>query len=197
MEFESEVYNAFIMNTQEIECRFLEINKEELIKKLLVLGAQDHGETMLDETIFYDPELTWRDEQRLLRLRKVGDKTILAYKEHKNWTVDGTYEIEFEVPDFEKAKLLFEKIGLTPFRHQQKKRHTFELGEVTFDIDTWPRIPAFVELEGKSEEELKKAAELVGLDWKNVNVHDARWVIENVYNIPVGTLRWFTFDRYE
>ena len=99
---------------------FLEIDKEALVKKLLSLGATDEGETMLEETIIYDPELKWRDEQRFVRLRKVGDKVKLSYKEHREHTADGTYEIEFEVGDYKKAELLFEKIGLVPFRHQQK-----------------------------------------------------------------------------
>ncbi len=185
------------MDNQEIECRFLEIDKDALIKKLHALGATDRGEAVLRETIIYDPELKWRDEQRFLRLRTIGDKTVLTYKEHREHTVDGTYEIEFGVDDHAKAELLLEKIGMQPFRHQEKKRHSFELDGVTFDIDTWPRIPAYVELEGTSEEMLKAAAKAVGYDWADADFHNARWVIENKYHIPVGTLRWFMFDRYE
>jgi adenylate cyclase, class 2 len=185
------------MNTQEIECRFLEINKEELIKKLHELGAHDEGEVMLEETIIYDPEFKWRDEQRFVRLRKVGNKTKLTYKEHREHTVDGTYEIEFEIEDYKKAELLFQKIGLVPHRHQQKYRHSFNLNGVIFDIDTWPKIPTYVELEGESEEALKEAAKAVGYDWKDVVFHNARWVIENKYKIPVSTMQWFTFDRFE
>lgn len=185
------------MNTQEIECRFLEIDKDVLIKKLLSFGATDEGETMLEETIIYDPELKWREQGRFVRLRKIGDKTKLTYKEHREHTVDGTYEIEFGIDDFKKAELMFEKIGLLPYRHQQKKRHSLHLNGVTFDIDTWPRMPAYVELEGESEQALKKAAALLDLDWKDAEFHNASWVIENKYNIPVRTLRWFTFDKYE
>jgi adenylate cyclase, class 2 len=185
------------MNTQEIECRFLEIDKAALIEKLRSLGAKDLGETMLEETIIYDSKLAWRDELRFIRLRKVGDKIKLTYKEHQKHTVDGTYEIELGIDDYAKAELLFEKIGMRPYRHQQKMRHTFEFGDVTFDIDTWPRMPAYVELEGESEQALKSAAEAVGYEWKDADFHNARWVIENHYQIPVGQLQWFTFDRYE
>jgi len=185
------------MNTTEIECRFLEIDKEALIAKLRALGATDEGETMLSETIIYDPELKWRDGQRFIRLRTSGGTTKLTYKEHRAHTADGTYELEVDVSDHAKAELIFEKIGLVPFRHQEKKRHVFHLGDATFDIDTWPRIPPYVEIEAPSEAALKKAAQAVGFDWKDADVHNARWVIENKYGIPVGKLRWFTFDRYE
>ena len=175
----------------------MEIDKEALIRKLKELGAEDERETLMEETIIYDPEFKWRDENRFVRIRKVGDKTILSYKEHREHTVDGTYEIELEIEDYQKAELLFEKIGLIPHRHQQKKRHTFKLNGVAFDIDTWPMIPTYVELEGNSEDDLKSAAKIVGLDWNKVEFHNARWVIENVYNIPVGKMKWFTFDRFE
>ena len=185
------------INTQEIECRFLEIDKDVLVKKLLELGAHDKGESMLEETIIYDPECNWRNENRFIRLRKVGDKTKLTYKEHREQAVDGAYEIEFGIEDYKKAELFFEKIGFKPYRHQQKKRHTLELSGVTFDIDTWPRIPTYVELEGESEQALKDAARAVGFDWKDVVLNDPAWIIENKCNIPVRKLRWFTFDKYE
>ncbi len=185
------------MTNQEIECRFLEIDKEKIVKKLLSLGAIDEGEVMLEETIIYDKDLKWRDEQRFVRLRRFGNTTKLTYKEHREHTVDGTYEIEFKIDDLEKAELMFEKIGLLPYRHQQKKRHTLKLNGATFDIDTWPKIPTYIEIEGDSEQVLKDAAKSIDLDWKNADFHNARWVIENIYNIPVGKLRYFNFDRYE
>lgn len=185
------------MENREIECRFLEIDKDVLTKKLIELGAEDEGETMLEETIIYDSELKWRDGHRFVRLRKTGGKSVVTYKEHQEWTVDGMFEIEFSISDYKKAELLFEKIGLVPFRHQQKKRHTFKLGNVTVDIDTWPKIPPYVELEGESEEALKNAAQKLGLDWATADFHSASWVIENRYNIPVRQMKWFTFDRVE
>ena len=185
------------MENKEIEVRFLEINKNVLIGKLIELGAKDRGEAMLEEVIVYDAEMKWPDERRFVRLRKNGDTTLLSYKENKGQTVDSTIEVEFGVANFEKAQLFFEKIGLVCFRRQQKKRHTFTLGEVTIDIDTWPRIPTYVELEGPSEKALKDMATDLGFDWRDAVTKDARWVIENKYKIPVSTMRWFTFERFE
>jgi adenylate cyclase class 2 len=185
------------MSIKEIECRFLEIDKEDLVRRLLDLGAHDEGENMLSETIIYDVEGKWRDSNKFIRLRKVGDKIKLSYKEHRKHTIDGADEIEFEVNDFKKPELLFEKLGLVAYRHQQKYRHTLELNGVTFDIDTWPKIPVYVEIEGSSEEAIRKAAEAVGFNWDNAVFHDAAWVIENKYNIPVRSMKWFTFDRFE
>ncbi len=66
---------------KEIEVRFLEIDKEALIKKLHELGAKDLGEDLLSEIIIYDKEFTWRDGGKsLLRLRTRNNKTELTFK---------------------------------------------------------------------------------------------------------------------
>ena len=98
------------MNTQEIECRFLEIDKDSLVRRLTELEARDEGEELIEETVIYDQGLKWRDEQKFVRLRKVGDKIKITYKEHSKHTIDGTYELEFGIDNYEKAELLFEKI---------------------------------------------------------------------------------------
>ncbi len=86
------------MENQEIECRFLEINKDALVEKLTALGAHDEGEQMIQETVIYDSELKWRDAQRFVRLGKIGDKTKLTYKDQSVATVDGTFEQDLGNP---------------------------------------------------------------------------------------------------
>ncbi len=185
------------MHNTEIEVRFLEINKGELIAKLKGLGAEDHGEELLEEIIFDDANLGWLKANEFVRLRQSNNGIFLTYKNHKAATATGTEEIEFKVGDMQKAQDFLERLGLIAYRRQQKYRHSLQLGEVVFDIDTWPKIPTYVELEGPSEQALKDAAQKVNLDWKNVVFENARIVIEQKYHIPVGTMKWFTFDRFE
>lgn len=185
------------MDNREIEVRFLEINKDALIAKLRELGATDHGEDFLKEVIFYDPDFKWRHERRMVRVRSTNNSTVVTYKHHQHQSAAGTEEVEFTADSAERVNALLEKIGLIAFRHQEKYRYTFQLGGVTIDIDTWPKIPTYVELEGTSEEMLQKVAHRLGLDWAKANMTDARWVIENIYNIPVSKLRYFTFDKIE
>lgn len=186
------------MEYREIEVRFLGIDKDALIATLRSLGAEDLGEDLLDERIIYDRELTWRDGvKKILRLRTQKGKTTLTYKHRTEMTAEGTEEIEFEIPDPTAAEALLERLGYDMYRAQQKKRHSFHLGEVIVDIDTWPKIPTYVELEGPHVEALQEAAGLLGLDWENVELRNPRTIIEDDYGIPVGNMRWFTFDRFE
>lgn len=185
-------------NNQEIEARFLEINSEELKSKLRQLGAQDLGDDLLEEIIFYDKGLKWLDYKRkLVRIRKRKDEITLTYKHTELDTVDGTEEIEFKISDVERATTFLERIGLVAYRHQQKRRHTFKLDQVIIDIDTWPKVPTMVELEGPSEQALKEAAEQLGLDWSKAVFENPRAVIEKYYHIPVHSLKFYTFDKIE
>jgi adenylate cyclase class 2 len=182
------------MGHQEIEVRFLEIDKEALISRLKALGAED----ILEEKIIYDKELTWNGSVRkMLRLRTQKGKTKLAYKYREGMSAEGTEEIEFEISDADSAEALLERLGYVLFREQQKRRHTFRLGEVIVDIDTWPKIPPYVELEGPSVESLMQAAESLELDWNTVEMRDPKTVIEEVYKVPLRDMRWFTFGRFE
>lgn len=184
------------MNT-EIEARFLEIDNAELIAKLKSFGAKDKGGAILSETIFYDGDNRWPDEGRFVRIRSYDGITKLTYKHNVAQTIDSAREIELTVPDPRIAEQFLEAIGLTAFRRQEKKRHTFEFENVIVDIDTWPQIPTYVEFEGKSVEAVKSVAAKLGFDWSKVVFDDARAVIQGRYNIDLSSIRWFTFDKVE
>jgi adenylate cyclase class 2 len=185
------------MLNREIECRFLEINKQILIQTLLDLGAIDKGESMVNEMIIYDRDSTWRNENKFIRIRKIGDNVKITYKKYNYQGVDGASEIELTVDNYSQAKLFFENIGFKVFRHQQKLRHTFILDNIAFDIDTWPQIPPYLEIEASSEQDLIKATHLIGYNWQNAIFNNAKWIIESKYNIPLGKLKFFTFDKFE
>jgi adenylate cyclase class 2 len=182
---------------KEIEARFLNINKDEFIQKLQTLGAIDKGEATLSEIIFYDSQNKWQNEGRFVRIRSSQKGTTITYKQNQAQTIDSATEIEFSTQEPEQVEKFLEHIGLAAFRHQEKRRHTFLLNEVTIDIDTWPKIPTYVEFEGPSEKEIRAVAEMAGFDWTEAVFDDARKIIENRYNIPVGSFKWFTFDKFE
>ncbi len=175
----------------------MEINVPALKARLKELGATDHGEDPLKEIIFEDARGSFALEYKLLRLRQTNKGAVLTYKDQKVRTIDGTIEIETKVGDAQKTQQLLEALGFIAFRQQEKRRHSYTLGPVTVEIDTWPKIPPYVELEGERESELQEAAEKLGLDWSKADTTSARAVIEEHYNIPITKLRYFTFSRIE
>lgn len=183
---------------RELEVKFLDINKEEIKSKLKNLGAIDLGEDLIEEVIIYDQDLKWKDEgKKFIRLRKRKGKIYLAYKNHFALEFGKTEEIEVEVSDLEIATAFFEELGFIAYRQQEKKRHTFTLNGVTFDIDTWPRIPTYLEIEGTDKMQIKNMAKELELDWSMANFESALEVIEKIYSVAVGKMRHFTFGRFE
>ena len=148
---------------REIEVRFLEIDVEGLIHKLMKVGATDRGEDFFREIIFYDKASKWQyEEKKFVRIRQTNKNIFVTFKHNEEDTATGTKEIEFEIKNLEVVKKFLEEVGLVAFREQEKRRHTFILDEVVVDIDTWPSIPTYVELEGSSEEALKGVAAKIG-----------------------------------
>ena len=183
------------MNT-EIETRFLEVDKEKLVSKLNELNAVDKGEVKLEEIIFYDKNLEWLKENKLVKLRKKNDVVKLIFKDNKEQKVDSAKEIEFAVPDFEKAKDFLEAIGLNAYRIVEKYRHSFHLDNVNIDIDTWPKIPVYAEIEGDSIEELKFVAQKLGLVWEDRFDGDPRFVYKK-YGFDFDNIKTVTFSKFE
>jgi adenylate cyclase class 2 len=118
----------------------------------------------------------------------------LTYKENVEQAVDSAREIELEVSDLDTCSEFLSKVGLYPMRRLEKYRHTFELDGVTIDIDTWPKIPAYTEIEGPSVESLRTVCKKLGLDWEKRFDGDAREVFRH-YGYDLDDITVITFNE--
>lgn len=193
------VTKCFMNNThnKEIEARFLNINVEELKKKLISLGAKDEGEDFLTQIIFEEPKRKQlQGDDRFIRLRKTNKGILLSYKHLKGVSIDGNEEIEMYISDIDKGTLILQRLGFEPVRFEEKKRHTYILDGATIDFDTWPKVPTYIEIEGESEQKIKEVALKLGLDWKNVTFENAGKIL-TYYGINTRELKYITFDKVE
>ncbi len=181
---------------KEIETRFLEVDKKALVKKLLKLGGVDKGEEKIDEVIFVAADGSWLGKRKFVRLRKVGERVELTYKTNVAQQIDSAREIEFGVADFDRCSEFLQQVGLSRNRENEKLRHTLQLGEVTIDIDTWPKIPPYAEFEGPSVEALQDVCEKLGLDWEKRFDRDAAEIYKH-YGHDIFKLTKVTFTEFE
>lgn len=159
----------------ELEAKFTDINSDEIRTKLKNLGAiLIYKECLMRRKVYEHPTEKNND---WFRVRDEGDKITLSYKKLNNRSLYGTEEILFIVPDFDQACRFLEKTHLRYVSYQETKREMWYLGSIEITIDTWPWIPTFVEIEGKSEEEIKDVSLKLGFDWNKV-LHGS---VENVY----------------
>lgn len=175
----------------EIEVRFLEVDVDDLEKRLKTLGTKKLSDSILEEWLFVRPE--WKERNGRLRIRKGPDKVEVAYKETTQNTSKGNKEIEFEIDTIEKALEFVEKMGLTNPRHQQKRRISYLLNDVSIDIDFWPQIPPYVEIEADSLDKIEEAAKKLGFDMKEVCTLDAFQVIKQIYKIDLVQTSEYVF----
>lgn len=102
--------------------------------------------------------------RQVLRVRRVGGRSILTYKGPASWAgaVKQRREIEFEVSSSETAAELLHALGYAPWMRYEKMRESWTLDEVRIDLDHTP-MGDFVEVEG-APDALEITARRLGLD---------------------------------
>jgi hypothetical protein len=61
---------------------------------------------------------------------------------------------------------------------QEKKRITWKKGSVTFDIDTWPRLNTYLEIEGENWTDVDATVLELGFDLKDKVICSATQIYE-------------------
>ena len=150
----------------EIEAKWLSIDAGKLRKILKDIGATlKSPERLMIRRNFDFPGDTLEKVGGWVRVRDEGDKVTMSYKQLNDRTLHGTKEVNIVVGDFHAACTFLESIGLKQVSEQETKRESWRLGDTEIEIDTWPWIPTFVEIEAKCEEDIRKAAALLKLDY--------------------------------
>lgn len=174
----------------EYEIRILEINKEEMIKKLEELGAIKKGEFEQKRYVY---DLRPIEKGKWIRLRTNGKTTTLTYKDIVSNTINGTKEVEFEVEDFNKANEFLEKIGFESRSYQENERIQYILQNVEIDIDSWPMIPTYMEIEGQSEEEVTNIIKILNIDESKVTALNCDDIYKQMYKIDISKIKELKF----
>jgi len=150
----------------EFEVKVLDIDVEEIKKKLESLGAKKIIEREMRRNVYSTkPGNHSRDIlSKWIRLRDNGERVTLSIKEVKHDGIDGTKEMGIVVDDFEKTEKILKELSFICVNYQENKRISYKLDEVKVEIDFWPKIPPYIEIEGDSPEEVEKAVKLLGFD---------------------------------
>lgn len=125
------------------------------------------------------------NENKWIRLRTSNNKTTLTVKHilapQKDTMLQQMKETEMVVPSREQANDFLEAIGLSHKGYLEKKRTTYMLKNHLIEIDTWPKIPTYFELEGKNENDIEEILQLLGYSMKDKNVVSC--IVDEVYEM--------------
>lgn len=161
---------------KEIELKVLEIDRQALRAKLRRIGARRvFGPTFVRE-FYFEPDKNMRGARKYssFRLRAVGKYYELTVKVgRKNvgrsqgqnkpaQTLKVRDEYEVQVSDLARARELVEALGYRVFREREKTREEYHLWEVKIEIDEYPGMPPYMELESTRERSLFRVLGALG-----------------------------------
>lgn len=158
--------------TDEIELKFIEIDKDFIFAKIEKTGAIKKYDKIFKATAFNGLDFSTKDSnKKYLRVRDEGDVVCLTYKSPaKDDKLHIREEIEVEVKEFQKTIEILSKVGLEAGPIITKRRihyeiETFEnMGKVSFEIEEYSKIPIFLEIEVSNIEQMSKICKLLGLN---------------------------------
>jgi adenylate cyclase class 2 len=168
---------------KEIEAKFINIDKDEVIKKLEKLGAVKAYDEKLMRRCVYN--LPIKKDGAWARVRDEGDKVTMTYKRVTDKSLDGVEEVEIIVDNFDRAREFLRSVGLIEKAYQETKRMRYFIVDenIEFDIDTWPALNPFIEIESDNGEAIKKYATKLGFNWSDAMFGSADFVYAKEYNI--------------
>lgn len=172
--------------SHEIETKVLDIDRDEIEQKLTSLGAEKILDTKLTVDWYRVRGINEGEDPWFLRIRsdssgkhevtwKAKSNIIGISRKHK--------EINFSIMEPEKLSDLFEEIGLERYAHQEKYRTSFVYKDWHFDIDKYPNMPAYLEIEGTSEQSVKDAINLLGIEKNRTWAKGERILIQETYGL--------------
>ncbi len=177
----------------EVETKILDVDAKSIATKMQDIGAQKVLECRLVVDWYGPKGLTHNgDDPWFLRIRTYsgerhevtwkGKSDILgASRKHK--------EINFTVSDPIMLGDLFEELNLEKYAHQEKDRISWTHKDWRFDLDQYPKMPAYLEIEGTSEAHIQEALVLLDLQDYKTSSEGERVLIQKEYGLD-----WFKMN---
>ncbi|MFA6585834.1 MAG: CYTH domain-containing protein [Candidatus Paceibacterota bacterium] len=178
---------------QEIETKVLDVDVEEIKRKLDALGAKEIQNARLFVDWFRPQGHEEGETPWFLRIRtnKEGDSEVTWKSKREFLGVSSTKkEINLKISDEDAMSDLFIEIGMKNYAHQEKDRISWLFKEWQFDLDQYPGMPAYLGIEGKSEESIREAIKLLNLEDKIATPKGERVVITDNYKLDWYNMRF-------
>ena len=166
----------------EFEATFLNIDKHTLRLQLKDAGAEVvHEEFLMKRVVFFPPKHL---EGAWMRVREEYGKITMSIKQIKGNLIHDQKEVEVKINDVQAGIEFLESQGAVKKAYQENKREKWIKDNVEICIDTWPGLSPFVEIEGDSEEQVKKISKELNFDWNDAVFGDVSIIYKKELGIP-------------
>lgn len=150
----------------EFEATFLINTKDEIRDILKNCNAKLIKKEFLQRRTVFNLPSGHEIEHGWLRVRDEQDKITLSLKiVHNNTNIQNQKELQLDINNFDTAVELLSLLGCEKKSYQENLRELWTLDDVEITIDEWPFIEPYIEIEGNSEEAVKKIAKKLGFDY--------------------------------
>lgn len=141
--------------------RLTKNQRDEVTKRLGEIGVNSRPEEFEENTLYRGGVLDTR--QCVLRVRRVGARTFLTYKERfpTSSSIKHQREDETEVADAQALAAILEALDYKPRLIYEKRRTTWDVGEAEVVVDELP-FGLFMEIEA-SELEILRVEKLLAI----------------------------------
>ena len=106
-----------------------------------------------------------------IRLRKSNEKVELTVKhifEKSSKKIQKVREIEINVSDLDETNKLLESIGIVRRNYQEKVRYSYKYKTAEIEIDLWPMLEAYMEIECDDEDIIEEIIKKLEFDSKEI-----------------------------
>ena len=171
----------------EYEATFLNIDKDEIRDRLKKSGAKLIKPEFLQKRVIFDlPGKSGTGSW--LRVRDEKDRITMSFKSIEGSKIEDQKEINLVINDFGKGAEFLETIGCKRKSYEETKREIWNIDNVEICIDEWPFLEPFVEIEGKSEKEVKEVSEKLGFDYSKAWFCAVGLIYSKKYNISIEVI---------
>lgn len=178
---------------QEVEVTVLDIDSDVIKARLEELGAQQIQKTRLVVDWYHMRGTKEGEDPWYLRIRSYSDgrhEVTWKAKSEATGIARKHKEINFDIADSSALADLFVELGLEQYAHQEKDRMSYALKNWTFDIDHYPQMPAYLEIEGDDEPGVRAAVQLLGVQNNRTWNKGERTLIQQIYNLDWYDMRF-------
>ena len=167
----------------EYEATFPDVDKEDARQRLKKIHATLVRPEFLQKRIVLVLPRGHEVQGGFVRVRDEGDKITVTFKIVGSEHITDQRETLVIVNDFDASVELLKDIGCIPEAYEESMRELWIIDGVEVTIDDWPFLGSLVEVEGKSEDEVKLISAKLGFEWKRARFCTAGTLYKEKYGL--------------
>jgi len=177
---------------KEIETKILNINKKVLKNNLIKNKAVCLRKRHLVKRWVY--QLPNRKDNAWIRIINDG-KISLGFKKYKSYRIGGIQELDFDITgELDGLKELLNILGCKLIAEQHCYEENYLLPNKTkIDVEEWPRIPTYIEIEGGSDKLVMETIKKLGFKKEDSQPITTKMVYEK-YNFDLHKFKLLDFN---